>query len=148
MAITPLIAVVDADASFRDLIAEFLSEEGFEVLLLEERDAICESIRARKPALVLLELLLTDQEHGWTVLNTLRRDLQTRQLPVIITSTATRLIARSERQLRAQACDVLLKPFDLDDLLLLVGRYMPAVEQHTMTRGTYACGWSGAGSMS
>ncbi len=122
----PLIAAVNADAPFLEMIKEFLGEEGYDVITLMENHGAFEIIKSRRPRLVILELLINDPERGWMVLNKMRLDPETAHIPVIIASTATDLIERNEAHLRAKRCDILLKPFDLEELLAMVDTYVRA----------------------
>jgi chemotaxis family two-component system response regulator PixG len=121
-----LIAVVNSDEAFLEMMQEFLEDEGYEAVTLKQNHRAFEQIKARKPQLVFIELVLTDPESGWMILNKMRLDPQTTTIPVIIASTATDLIARNEEHLRAKRCDILLKPFDLEELLTMVGKYVKA----------------------
>ena len=121
----PLVVVVNSDEPFLELMAQLLQDEGYQPLILHENNAAYEVIKNRKPQLVFLELLLTDPERGWMVLNKLRLNPETAHIPVIIASTATDLIQRNEENLRAKRCDILLKPFELEELLVMVGKYAP-----------------------
>src|SRR5690242_10162753 len=118
----PLIIVVNADWSFLEMLSEFLEEEGYQALPIKENGEPFEIIKRRMPQLVFLELLSTDPDRGWMVLNKMRLDPKTSRIPVIIASTGTQLIRDNEQHLRAKGCEILLKPFDLEELLTLVGR--------------------------
>jgi CheY-like chemotaxis protein len=97
-----LIAVVNSDEAFLEMMQEFLEDEGYEAVTLKQNHRAFEQIKARKPQLVFIELVLTDPESGWMILNKMRLDPQTTTIPVIIASTATDLIARNEEHLRAK----------------------------------------------
>ncbi len=92
-------------------------------LLREDQDPF-KTILARKPQLVIIELLFTDPEAGLMVLNKMRLHPETKQIPVILASTITQLLRENEEHLRAKGCDFLQKPFDLEELLTIVGRYV------------------------
>jgi CheY-like chemotaxis protein len=74
-----------------------------------------DSIRALRPALVLLDLHLPDGDGG-EVLKALRRDPATRDLPVIVISSDATDLARA-RLADAGASGFLTKPIDLRRLL-------------------------------
>jgi CheY-like chemotaxis protein len=121
----PFIVVTNTDLSFLEMIREFLEDEGYAVEIVEEEDQAFELIKERQPALVILELLILDPERGLMVLNKMRLDPQTTHIPVIIASTATQLVRDNEAHLRAKRCDILLKPFDLEELLTMVSTHAP-----------------------
>lgn len=121
----PVVAVVNADREFLELMAELLRDEGYEAIIVHENATAYPILKQRMPALIVLELIITNPEAGWMVLNKLRLDPQTAHIPIIIASTATDLIARNEANLREKHCDILLKPFDLEEFLVMVAKYAP-----------------------
>jgi DNA-binding response OmpR family regulator len=50
----------------------------------------------------------------------MRLDPETVNIPVIVTSADSRTLREKEHNLRAHNCQVLEKPFDLDELLSMV----------------------------
>ncbi len=113
----PLIAVVDDDAVLRDLLHELLTDEGYATLLLAETAGLVEAFRQTPPALVILDIRLEDRSAGWRVLEALRQDAVTGQVPIIVCSADRRCLEDRAAYLTALGCVVLAKPFDLDDLL-------------------------------
>ena len=59
------------------------------------------------------------------VLNKMRLHPDTTRIPVILASTTTQLLRDNEANFRAKGCDILPKPFDLEELLTIVGKYVP-----------------------
>ena len=120
----PLVVVMNADRTFLEMMSEFLTEEGYDVLIVQEGPEAFDIIKNRMPAVVLLELLVTDPERGLMVLNKMRLHPETARIPVIIASTVTQLIRDNEPHLRAKGCDILQKPFELEELLSMMGKYI------------------------
>jgi len=118
----PLIIIINADMAFLDMMREFLRDEGYEAITVQEKAEVFQIILNRKPQLVIIELLIHDPEAGLMVLNKMRLHPQTARIPVIIASTATQLIRDNEEHLRAKGCDILRKPFELEELLTMVER--------------------------
>jgi DNA-binding response OmpR family regulator len=121
----PLLMAVNADMAFLEMIRDFLNDEGYEVIIMRENQAAFEVIVERKPRLVMIELLITDPESGLMVLNKMRLHPETTHIPVILASTTTQLLRDNEAHFRAKGCDILPKPFDLEELLTIVGTYVP-----------------------
>src|SRR4051812_43490524 len=121
----PLLLVLNADMAFLEMIQEFLGEEGYEVVIMRENQAAFEVILERKPRLVMIELIITDPESGLMVLNKMRLHPETTHIPVILASTTTQLLRDNEVHFRSKGCDILPKPFDLEELLTIVGKYVP-----------------------
>ena len=116
----PMIIVVNDDTVFLELMEELLSEEGYNTLILKEGDAAYETIKQEKPALIVLDIRLSHPEGGFVVIDLLRIDPETANIPILICSAATRLIRENEARLREKQCDILMKPFNLDDLVAKV----------------------------
>ncbi len=114
----PLVLLVDDADDSRELFAECLRQEGFDVV---EAARLVEGIaRARhdRPDLVLLDLSLPDGD-GCDAARALKSDEATRAIPILA------LTGHAEAQARADAlqagCDgVLLKPCLPDELVLEV----------------------------
>jgi CheY-like chemotaxis protein len=82
----PLIAVVNNDLPFLDLMKELLTEEGYRVILHHEGDTAYALIRKEQPDLVILDIRLEYPEAGWTVLDLIQLDPETTHIPVILCS--------------------------------------------------------------
>ena len=105
----PYILSVDDENDVTELIAFHLRQHGYEVGTAASGRAALESIEARKPDLLLLDLMLPDID-GFAVCEMLRRQVKTAALPVIIISAWTE---RDSRHLGLElgAIDFLNKPF-------------------------------------
>jgi CheY-like chemotaxis protein len=75
-----------------------------------------------KPALILLDVHLPDL-HGFDVLQRLRADPRTKEIPVIVLS-ADATDWQTKRFIEAGANDYLTKPFDLQRLLEVLDEYL------------------------
>jgi len=116
----PLIAVINDDRDFLDLLEQLLEEEGYEVVLRREWDGAYGFVKEIRPDLVLLDIVLGREERGWTILELLTLDPATRPIPVIVCTAALRSLQDHEQLLRQYGVYSLPKPFDLDALLALV----------------------------
>lgn len=116
----PLIVVTDTDSVFLEVMAEILEDEGYDAITMKETDNVFGLIQERLPALVIIELVISDPERGWILLNKMRLDRKTTTIPVIIASTSTELVSKHGDYLRAKGCDILIKPFTLEELFTMV----------------------------
>jgi CheY-like chemotaxis protein len=116
----PLIAVVNQDTVFLQLMEELLSEEGYHTYIEKEGDKAYVSIKKHKPDLVILDIRISYPEGGFKVIDLMRLDPETAYIPLIICSTATNLLRENEAHLREKQCDILMKPFQIDELLTKV----------------------------
>ena len=120
----PLIAVVNDDTIFLELMHDLLTQEGYRTAIWKEGDRAYEMIKEHRPLLVILDIRMENPDTGWMVLELMRLDPQTARIPVIVCSADTQRIREKEAYLREKNCDVLEKPFLLDDLLAKVHAFI------------------------
>jgi CheY-like chemotaxis protein len=125
-----LIAAVNDDTLFLELMHDLLTEEGYRTAIWKEGDRAYEMIKEHQPVLVILDIRMEHPDTGWMVLELMRLDPATAAIPVIICSADTVRIREKEAYLREKGCAVLEKPFLLEDLLEKVQAFIgPASEQ-------------------
>ena len=115
------VLVVDDHVSVRRLVFETLKRSDVELReATDGKDALAEIAR-RKPDVVLLDLIMPNLD-GFSVLERLRADPETRNIPVIVL-TARHLSAEERRQLQQGAIALLEKSaFSVEELRRLVER--------------------------
>ena len=112
------IAVVNDDTAFLDLMRDLLEQEGnYEVFICKEWDNAYQFIRDLLPDLIIQDIRIGGEEHGWTILNLLTLDPATRPIPMIVCSAAIQSLHEHQEWLSRYAIRALPKPFDLDTLL-------------------------------
>ncbi|MBI5587771.1 MAG: response regulator [Deltaproteobacteria bacterium] len=114
----PRILVVDDETDILNLLDYNLKKAGFKVLLAKDGPEAIETAKARKPDLILLDIMLPNME-GTEVLKRLKNFEATRLIPVIM------LTAKGEEvdkiigfELGAE--DYITKPFSPRELILRV----------------------------
>jgi two-component system, OmpR family, alkaline phosphatase synthesis response regulator PhoP len=106
------VLVVDDDEAIREVIAEVLRDEGYDVVCAANGEqALFELKKAHHPDLVLLDLMMPVMS-GWEVLEELQGSQELSQIPVVVVS------AMSAPGIHEH----LAKPIDLHSLLATVGR--------------------------
>lgn len=109
------ILVVDDKASVRQLLTEYLSEQGYRVVTANNgRDAIY-TARYEKPDLILLDIMMPEMD-GYEFLTLHRREAQT---PVIII-TAKEEETDAVLGLELGADDYIIKPFRMREMVARV----------------------------
>ena len=113
----PLIAVVDDDLPFRQMLDEVLTDEGYRTFLWPSGKDVHLMIQQVKPDLIILDMWLEHANAGEVVLGLLELDPRTRQIPVIICSGNMPLLQSRSQEFRHKGYRLLEKPFDVNDLL-------------------------------
>lgn len=111
------ISVVDDYPEILEMIAETLTDEGFEVQTIANHYSAYEEIRRWKPDLIMLDLMLGTAQAGWQVLDQLKRDPATQAVPVVLCSAATTDVREVATSPYARQVEYLEKPFEIDLLL-------------------------------
>ena len=125
------IVVINDDTDFLTLMSELLSEvEGYDVKVCREGNRAYKFVKEHLPDLVILDIRIEGQETGWTILECITLDPQTRPIPLIVCSAAIRDLQDHQPMLDKYGIDVLPKPFDLDALLEKVAAGLAAGERH------------------
>ena len=90
-------------------------------------------MRAQQPDLILLDIRMGGEESGWTLLELLTLDPQTRPIPLIVCSAAIRDLQDHQPLLDRFGIGVLPKPFDLEVLLEKVEAALGRGKARSMT---------------
>jgi CheY-like chemotaxis protein len=112
------IALINDDTTFLALMQELLEGiEGYEVRVCKQWDDAYGFVKESRPDLVILDIVFGREERGWTILELLTLDPQTRPIPLIACSAAVRSLQEHQPLLDRYGVRALPKPFDLDALL-------------------------------
>jgi PAS domain S-box-containing protein len=112
-----IILAIDDDPQVISLYERYLQPQGYQVIPLTDPSRAKERVRQLKPFAITLDIMMPGYD-GWTVLNELKTNAQTRDIPVIICS----IIEEQERGFSLGAADYLLKPILEEDLLNALDR--------------------------
>lgn len=104
------ILVVDDDRDIVRLVRSYLEKAGYQILTAYDGDTALKILKAEKPQLLILDLMLPDKD-GWDVVRLVRSDPQIAATPIIM------LTARVEDTdkivgLEIGADDYITKPFN------------------------------------
>jgi len=120
----PLIAVVDDDRVYTEMIRDFLDGEGYDTILIREAAGAAATIARARPALVLLDVRMDEPESGVAILADLRANPETAALPVIVCTADQQFLRSRASDLASQNAASVAKPFDLDHLLGTIERVL------------------------
>ena len=116
------ILIVDDERDIRELISDILKDEGFSTRLAANSDQAIEALNAAEPALMVLDIWLKDSRmDGIDILKQVKRNNP--DVPVIIISGHGN-IEIAVAAIRQGAYDFIEKPFNIDQLLVVVNRAM------------------------
>jgi CheY-like chemotaxis protein len=114
------ILLVEDDPESREAVSELLKAEGYAVTGARDGHAALRSLQRRpRPCLVLLDLRMAGMD-GWLFRQTQRQNPALATIPVVIVSAVPISVVEA-REL--DAAGYLLKPYDPDALLSLVGQH-------------------------
>ena len=114
------ILIVDDEADIRELVAGILEDEGYNVRTAQDSETALAAIKARKPALVVLDIWMQGGGMDGLELLDLVKTLDA-DLPVIMISGHGN-IETAVSPIKRGAYDFLEKPFKSDRLILVVER--------------------------
>lgn len=123
------ICVIDDDASFRRLCEAILKSEGFVCEFIESPSQAVAEVASSRPDLVIMDLRLGAEVDGVEVLLAIKESADTRDIPVLVCSASKDLIERNQPLLTRLGCEVVDKPFGIDDLLAAIERCLAPVEE-------------------
>ena len=116
------ILVVDDEPDILKVVVFRLEKAGYKVTAAEDGQKALDSVQREKPDLILLDLRLPVID-GYEVCKRLRSDEAFKKIPIIFltASTAPTIIEKTKEY---KADDYLIKPFEPDDLLKKVEKFV------------------------
>lgn len=119
---TGRILVVDDNPTNIDVLHDFLSDLGYEVLVAEDGRSALDRIRYVKPDLILLDIMMPHLD-GYGVAQILRDNPETADIPVIYI-TALSSLSDKMKGFDTGAVDYITKPFQNQEVLARVQTHM------------------------
>lgn len=114
------ILVVDDEPSMRDLLRLHLANNGYEVLAAEDAIVAGHLVVKEKPDLLIVDVHMPYMD-GYEFVDALKKDPETRDIPVVFLSTDDDVAAQASR---LGAAAYLPKPVTADRLLDVVRLYV------------------------
>jgi two-component system, NtrC family, nitrogen regulation response regulator NtrX len=116
------ILIVDDEKDIRELIGEILKDEGYAIRLAGNSDDAMAAVNAEPPDLMILDIWLKDSRmDGIDILKSVKRDNP--DVPIIIISGHGN-VEIAVAAIRQGAYDFIEKPFNIDQLIVVVTRAM------------------------
>lgn len=119
------ILLVDDSPTVLHITGAALAKRGCEILTAADGEEALQLSRQEQPNLVLLDVILP-KFNGYEVCRQLKSTPETTHIPVVMLTSKTK---DTDRQwgMKQGADDYITKPFDADDLLRVVGRFLPQI---------------------
>ena len=122
MSSTSTILVVDDEEDIRELIADILQDEGYSTRLAANATECMDQIDAELPALMILDIWLKDSHmDGIDILTKVKKTHP--EVPIVIISGHGN-IEIAVAAIKQGAYDFIEKPFNIDQLLVVIRRAM------------------------
>jgi DNA-binding response OmpR family regulator len=122
------ILVIETDQHIRELIAEILHDEGYEVRVGDRASVTYADIVETDPDLIILDVIPHLAAQSWALVAQLQQRPATQTISLIVSSTVTPTADESPA-LPSQVA-LLPKPFALDVLLQTVGESLRVARRH------------------
>jgi CheY-like chemotaxis protein len=116
--------VVDHDPAFLHLLAELLQDEGYAAAIPPDVGQPYPFVQQWLPDLLILDVVYHRQSEALAALDQLTQDPSTSGIPVLACSTTQTMLAEVQQRRPENALYVLLKPYDLDELLGTIERIL------------------------
>ncbi len=113
-----VVLVIDDDPAARDLMRRFLIREGFRPETAASGEEGLRLAQALHPVVITLDVMMPGMD-GWTVLQQLKVDTRTQDIPVIMLT----MVDDKNIGFALGATDYLTKPVDRNRLAAILGRY-------------------------
>lgn len=113
-----LVAIVEDDVEFRNMLRELLEEEGYKVLALANGAEALEALRGGvTPHVILLDVAMPVMD-GFDFLRQRNEDPRLAAVPVVLVTNA-----KPHERPTVGVSDVVRKPIDIDEILFAIKRY-------------------------
>ena len=113
-----LVAIVEDDVEFRNMLRELLEEEGYQVVALANGAEALEALRGGvTPNVILLDVSMPVMD-GFDFLRHRNEDPRLATVPVVLVTNA-----KPHERPTVGVSDVVRKPIDIDEILFAIKRY-------------------------
>jgi len=114
------VMAVDDDLGILEVIKIILEDKGYDVLAVADGRVVKKRVKDFLPEVILIDLWMSGMD-GHEVTRELKKDSSTQHIPVVAISA----LSHGEKIAKeAGADDFLAKPFNIDDLIALVEKYL------------------------
>ena len=114
------VLIAEDDKAIVDVVKIILENDGYDVFTADQSKTVHEIIALHKPDMILMDIWLFGEDGG-KIAKEIKSKIHTKEIPLVLMSAnnATEKITKE-----VGADDFLLKPFNIDDLLYIVRKYV------------------------
>lgn len=117
----PNIAIIEDDEAIREVVKIVLLENGYEAFMFSGTKDFLEVLdEGVVPELIFLDIWL-GKEDGRELAKLLKKRADTKKVPLVVFSANNRIVDIAKE---VEADDVLPKPFDIEDLVKMIKKYL------------------------
>lgn len=121
--VSRIIFLVDDEPDVREVMREYLEDHGFQIEQAAFGEEALKKLETLRPHLILLDVVMPNMD-GLEVLARIRQNPKTAKIPVVMLTAKgnTRVIMKAQE---LQADDFMTKPFDSEEFLGMINKYIP-----------------------
>ena len=119
------ILIADDDPSIVQLLTDYLTEEGYEVVPATQSLRIFDRAKESRPDLILLDIMMPYLD-GFDQLKLFSLDPELRDIPVIVITAKVGALEGVQDLRSLRIVDYLYKPFDMNELLQKIKKVLPS----------------------
>ncbi len=140
------IVVIESDLSLLQRLCAEINKNGFSVISTPDSKGAVDLVKKEKPILVVLSVELSTSQSGYAICSKLKKDEETKNIPIIITGSDSKGFESHKRLLKARADEYLLKPFEpsvlIEKVSAIVG--IPEIQSTDLVLEDEALGANGS----
>ena len=119
--------MVDDDPDLVEMVSMKLESQGYRVDKAYDGVEAWDRIKAEKPALVILDVMMP-RKNGYTVCEEIKKDDQYKDINVVLLTAVGQAVSTTSYThkdgMSTEADDYIAKPIDLDNLMEIVREYV------------------------
>jgi signal transduction histidine kinase len=117
------IFIVDDIPANLGVLDEFLTEQGFEVLMASDGESAINKIEKAQPHLILLDVLMPNGIDGFETCQRLKANPRTKEIPIIFMTALTDIVDKV-KGFKLGAVDYITKPFQQEEVLARIKTHL------------------------
>jgi DNA-binding response OmpR family regulator len=123
------ILIIDDEVEVAEVLSHLLGQSGLYIINIAHTAAggIISSI-SWQPDLIILDLTLSDM-NGWECFKTLQENLETKNIPIIISSLNSTTLVDKPLGLSAETLQYFMRPYDVKEILALMEHALNVANQ-------------------